>query len=169
MKNAEAQAQYYEEVGKVVHDLNIRYIRARLPGLNGTEAEALLGKILDERNSHQGVAWEDLVHLPHMEFFRRRGVPAFQLVGWDGEQFEDVESYLTHLAKHLPDAYRSGSDFKHFVELLTGVQSGEMELGKAVRELPALRRVGGVCPCSRAVRWVAEEPQLKGNGSDSIT
>jgi 1,2-phenylacetyl-CoA epoxidase catalytic subunit len=166
MKNAEAQQQYYEEVGKVVRDLNIRYIRARLPGLNGAQAEDLLEKILDERNSHQGVAWEDLVHLPHMEFFRRRGVPAFQLVGWDGEQLEDVESYLTHLAKHLPDAYRSGSDFKHFVELLTGVQSGELELGKAVRALPALRRVGGVCPCSRAVRWVAEEPLLKGNGSD---
>ena len=73
---------------------------------------------------------------------------------------------MTHLAKHLPDAYRSGSDFKHFVELLTGVHSGELELGKAVRALPALRRVGGVCPCSRAVRWVAEEPLLKGNGSD---
>ena len=166
MKNAEAQQQYYEEVAKVVRDLNIRYIRARLTDLNGTQAEVLLDKILDERTTHQSIAWEDLVHLPHMEFFRRRGVPAFKLIGWDGEQLEDVESYLNHLAKHLPDAYRSGSDFKHFVELLEGVHSGEMELGTAVRALPTLRRVGGVCPCSRAVRWVAEEPQIRGNGAD---
>jgi hypothetical protein len=38
-----------------------------------------------------------------------------------------------------------------------------LELGQAVRALPSLRRVGGVCPCSRAVRWVAEEPQPKRN------
>jgi 1,2-phenylacetyl-CoA epoxidase catalytic subunit len=163
MKNAEAQEQYYEEVEKVVRDLNIRYIRARLTELNGSQTEALLDKILDERNTQQSIAWEDLLHLPHMDFFRRRGVPAFKLVGWDGEQYEDVESYLNHLAEHLPDAYRSGSDFKHYVELLTGVHSGELELGQAVRALPSLRRVGGVCPCSRAVRWVAEEPQPKGN------
>ncbi len=33
MKNAEAQEQYYQEVGKVVRDLNMRFIRARLPEL----------------------------------------------------------------------------------------------------------------------------------------
>ena len=31
MKNAEAQKAYYEEVKKVLHDLNMRYVRARLP------------------------------------------------------------------------------------------------------------------------------------------
>jgi 1,2-phenylacetyl-CoA epoxidase catalytic subunit len=40
MKNAEAQDQYYEEVRKVVRDLNTRYLRARLPDLDGeTSAE----------------------------------------------------------------------------------------------------------------------------------
>jgi hypothetical protein len=25
--------------------------------------------------------------------------------------------------------------------------------------MPALRRVGGACPCSKSVRWVVDEPQ----------
>ncbi len=33
MKNAEAQEQYAKEIGKVVRDLNMRYLRARLPEL----------------------------------------------------------------------------------------------------------------------------------------
>ena len=35
--------QYYDEVGKVVRDLNLRYLRARLPELSGTDAEAWSG------------------------------------------------------------------------------------------------------------------------------
>jgi len=46
MKNAEAQDQYYQEVGKVVRDLNMRFIRARLPELSLSDAEALLEKLL---------------------------------------------------------------------------------------------------------------------------
>src|SRR3990172_3190000 len=34
MKNAEAQQQYYEEVQRMVADLNTRYVRARLPQLS---------------------------------------------------------------------------------------------------------------------------------------
>jgi len=79
LKNAEAQAQYYEEVGKVVHDLNLRYIRARFPRLSATEAESLLERILADGGSVDGISWDELVHMPHREFFRRRGVPAFEL------------------------------------------------------------------------------------------
>ncbi len=33
----------------------------------------------------EGIAPEDLLRMPHPEFFRRRGVPAFQMVGFDGD------------------------------------------------------------------------------------
>jgi 1,2-phenylacetyl-CoA epoxidase catalytic subunit len=157
MKNGEAQAQYYDEVAKVVRDLNLRFIRARLPELQAAAAEVLLQKILTEGGSHRGVAWEELLHMPHREFFRRRGVPAFKLVGWDGEEVADVPEYLRHLARHLPDAYRAGRDFRDYLELLTRVHGGELTVEQAVRTMPALRRVGGVCPCSKAVRWIADE------------
>ena len=163
MKNAEAQAQYYDEVGKVVRDLNLRYVRARLPELNGSQAEALLAKLEAEGGSHDGISWDDLAHMPDREFFRRRGVPAFKMIGWDGEEFEDVSAYLLHLSKHLPDSYRAGRDFQDYVEMLHQVHDGEMTADQAARTMPGLRRVGGVCPCSRAVRWVVDEP-VAGNG-----
>ncbi len=97
MKNAEAQEQYYQEVGKVVRDLNMRFLRARLPELSLSAAEALLEKLLADGGNSQGIAWEELVHMPHRNFFRRRGVPAFEMVGWDGAAFDDAEAYLRHL------------------------------------------------------------------------
>ena len=163
MKNAEAQDAYVEEVTKVVHDLNVRFVRARLPELSPGDAQKLLDRILENRGTEQGISFEDLVHLPNTEFFRRRGVPAFRLVGWDGEQFEDVDAYLAHLAGKLPDSYRAGRDFKHYVELLNQVSAGEITVAEASRAMPALTRVGGVCPCSKSVRWVGA------NGSDGAT
>ena len=158
MKNGEAQDLYRVEVEKVVRDINLRFVRARLPNLNQSEAEVLLDLLLQDREPVQGIGWEDLIHLPHSEFFRRRGVPSFRMVGWEGDEYTDAESYLKHLAEHLPDAYRAGSDFKHYAELLRQVARGEITLEQAARSMPALRRVGGVCPCSKSVRWVAEDP-----------
>jgi 1,2-phenylacetyl-CoA epoxidase catalytic subunit len=164
MKNAEAQAQYYEEVSKVLRDLNLRFIRARNPRLVATEAEVLLDRLIAEGGTIDSISWDDLVHMPHIEFFRRRGVPAFRLIGWDGTKFEDVSSYLDHLSKHLPDSYRAGRDFRDYAEMLERIDQGELTSEQAIRTMPALRRVGGVCPCSRAVRWVVDEPS---NGKDN--
>ncbi len=162
MKNAEAQTAYVEEVARVVRDLNVRFVRARLPEFSPGDAQKVLNKVLEHRGTEQGIAFEDLVHLPNTSFFRRRGVPAFELVGWDGNAFDDVDAYLSHLTERLPDAYRAGRDFKHYVELLTRVHSGETTVADAKREMPTLTRVGGVCPCSKSVRWV------NGNGSDTV-
>ncbi len=159
MKNLEAQDLYIEEVEKLVRDLNMRYIRARIPGLDLKQAEKVLDRILAEHGSEQGIAWEDLVHLPHRAFFRRRGVPAFELTGWQGESFDDLASYLEHLRKHLPDAYRASRDFRHYVEQAQKLAAGESTLRDAVSAMPDLRRVGGVCPCSKSVRWVADAPE----------
>jgi 1,2-phenylacetyl-CoA epoxidase catalytic subunit len=158
MKNAEAQDQYYAEVAKVVEGLNMRFVRARLPELAPDEAQAALDEILREHRTVRGIAWEDLVHMPDKAFFRRRGVPAFELTGWQGERFDSVEAYTAHLARHLPDAYRSGSDFQHYLDTLSRLHGGEITLQDAVLSMPALRRVGGVCPCSKSVRWVSGEP-----------
>ena len=159
MRNKEAQDLYIEEVGKLVRDLNMRYIRARVPGLDLHEAERVLDEILAEREPVQGVTWEELIHLPDRAFFRRRGVPAFELTGWQGESFDDLKSYLEHLCKHLPDAYRASRDFRHYVEQAEKLDAGEVTLKEAVSAMPGLRRVGGVCPCSKSVRWVAGEAE----------
>jgi 1,2-phenylacetyl-CoA epoxidase catalytic subunit len=167
MANEEAQSLYYEEVKKLVRDLNMRYVRARLPELKLKEAETLLDRILEEGSPGRGISWEELVHVPHRHFFRRRGVPAFELGGWQGESFDDVDTYLAHLLRHLPDAYRASSDFRDYVEQLRQVHGGEMTADEAARKMPTLRRVGGACPCSKSVRWVAENGAGEGPVSGS--
>ncbi len=157
MKNAEAQEQYYQEVAKVVRDLNMRYLRARLPELDLPEANQAMDR-LEAGESVQGVRPEDLLYLPHREFFRRRGVPAFRRVGARGESFETPAEYLEHLRRSLPESYLASSDFKDFVDRLRQVESGEMSAEEASHQLPALRRVAGTCPCSKSVRWVIDVP-----------
>lgn len=157
MKNAEAQGQYYQEVQKLIRDLNMRYIRARLPKLNLKGAERLLDDVLRDRQTVEGITYEELLSLPHPEFFRRRGVPAFKMVGVDGEAFGGAADYLKHLTEQLPAAYRASNDFRDFVELLHRVEANELTPEAASRTMPALRRVGGACPCSKSVRWVVDE------------
>ncbi|MEM7587874.1 MAG: Phenylacetic acid catabolic protein [Acidobacteriota bacterium] len=159
-KNAEAQSEYREEVAKLVKDLNMRYLRARVPALGRNEADEALKLIEKERMPQHGVAWEDLIHLSHPDFFRRRGVPAFAMVGWDGESFDTAEAYIEHLRRHLPESYLAGRDFRFYAETLKQVATGELTTVDASRKMPALRRVGGSCPCSKSVRWVAGESAM---------
>jgi len=156
-KNAESQDQYAKECAKVVRDLNMRYLRARLPDISLAEADAGLAALERDRGALQGVKFEDLLRLPHREYARRRGIPAFAWVGVDGEHFETLEGYLAHLTRTLPDGYRATRDFQDFVENLQAVARGDKSADEAQKLMPQLRRVGGVCPCSKAVRWVAEE------------
>lgn len=165
MKNAEAQGQYYAEVGKVVRDLNMRFVRARLPEIDLAEAERLIAEVTQEDRQVRGVGPDDLLRMPDQRFFRRRGVPAFERVGVTGETFSDVDDFVRHLTAHLPAAYRSGRDFKIYLDTLRQVAAGELSRTDAGRRMPNLSRVGGVCPCSRAVRWVVDDSTAGGNGS----
>jgi 1,2-phenylacetyl-CoA epoxidase catalytic subunit len=162
MKNAEAQAQYREEVEKLVRDLNLRYVRAVAGSLTPAEAEALLDRLLTAGGTSEGVRAEDLLRLPHPDYFRRRGVPAFRTVDVDGQTVSDLKTYLQRLVQTLPDAYRASRDYKDYVELLTAVHEGRLKIEEASSKMPALRRVGGACTCSKAVRWVVEEPLAAG-------
>jgi len=157
MKNREAQDQYYLEIQKVVRDLNTRYLRARLSGLDAAAAEATLQELERDHGRVGGVSFDELLRIPDRHYFRRRGEPSFAMVGRDGERFLDVEAYLVHLTQTLPDGYRATRDFQDYVAALRQVASGEKTAEEAGRSMPQLRRVGGVCPCSRAVRWVADE------------
>ena len=156
MKNAEAQSLYYEECKRMVSDLNQRFIRARLPKLSPEEAEALAGRLLSDRGKHEGISHEDMIQLPDRGFFRRKGDAAFTMVGFAGETFTDVEEYIRHLAAHLPEPYLHSRDMKQYVESLRQVAAGTMTRDQAMKKMPALKRVGGMCPCSKSVRWVME-------------
>lgn len=153
--NLEAQDQYRAEVQKLVDDLNLRWIRARSPELDTETADEVLRAVRDRHERRGVIAPEDLLRLPDPRFFRRRGSPAFTMTGWAGEAYTDAEAYLAHLQRHLPDSYRAGRDFRFYVETLREVAGGTLSAGDAAKRMPALGRVSGICPCSRAVRWVS--------------
>jgi hypothetical protein len=159
LKNLEAQSQYYEELLKVVADLNTRYVRARLPRLSPEEAETLVARLLRDRSKSEGIAWDDLLALPDRRYFRRKGEPAWTMVGSRGETFEAVDDYVRHLAGTLPDPYLHSRDMRQYVETLRDVAAGRVTAEQAMKKMPNLKRVGGVCPCSKSVRWVVEEPE----------
>jgi 1,2-phenylacetyl-CoA epoxidase catalytic subunit len=157
MKNAEAQSDYYDEVSKVIDDLNMRYIRSKKEELSIGEARELLQKLQEERAVVDGVDYDELLKMPHSEFFRRRGVPAFRMVGVDGETFESYEHHLQHLRRNLPESYFAGKDFMDYAETLKKVAAGEITAEQGSHKMPELRRVAGTCPCSKSVRWVRGE------------
>lgn len=158
MKNAEAQQLYYDEVRRMVADLNTRYVRARRPGLPPAEAEALAERLVRERGRHEDISADDLLEVPDPRFFRRKGEPAWTLVGTRGETFPDVDAYVRYLARELPEAYLHSRDMRRYVDTLREVTSGAVTPDQASKRMPALKRVGGVCPCSRSVRWIVEAP-----------
>ena len=157
MKNEEASSMYHEEVTKMIHDINTRYLRARFPDYAPDKAEAVLEELARSRGTHHGVAWTDLLRVPDKRFFRRKGMHAYQMVGIDGEVFTDAEEFLRYLAKNLNEGYIASRDMKNYATSLRKVVAGEMSVKDAIMSTPKLKRVGGSCPCSKSVRWVMEE------------
>jgi 1,2-phenylacetyl-CoA epoxidase catalytic subunit len=156
LKNREAQDQYIEEVRRMLRDINLRFIRARFPAYTPEQTEQALAEIERTRGTHHGVRHEDLLRLPDRRFFRRKGEPAFSMIGVDGETFSDAEAYLRHLAKNLNEGYVASRDMRNYAEALRGVASGTLTVKDAMMKMPKLKRVGGTCPCSKGVRWVME-------------
>jgi 1,2-phenylacetyl-CoA epoxidase catalytic subunit len=170
MKNAEAQSQYYDECRKMIADLNQRYVRARLPKLDPSEAETLAARLLSDGGKAQGISSRDLLDLPDRRFFRRKGEPAWTMIGTRGERFDTVDEYLTHLREHLPEPYLASRDVSLYVSTLREVVSGTLAPEQASKRMPSLKRVGGVCPCSKSVRWIVEEPaSLPGSAPPGTT
>jgi 1,2-phenylacetyl-CoA epoxidase catalytic subunit len=157
MKNREAQDLYIEEVRRMLRDINLRYLRARNPDESPERAEATLARLERERGKVDGVAHEDLLRLPDPRFFRRKGEPAWSMVGASGETFQDVDTYLRYLGTQLADGYMASRDLKLYADTLRQVVAGELTPDLASKKMPRLKRVGGNCPCSKSVRWVVEE------------
>jgi hypothetical protein len=158
MANKQAQDLYVVECQKMLDDINLRFVRTRLGHLSREDADAAYERIT-QGETVEGITRDDVLRLPDRRFFRRRGAPAFQMIGHDSETFSDVEAYIAHVLAHLPEAYRASIDVKHWIEMQRKVSSGEIDLMKAMSTMPRLARVGGACPCSKSVRWVMEVPE----------
>ena len=155
--NRQAHDEFIAECQQMLDDLNVRYLRAKYPGRSRDDVDAIYEKLKADRGRYDGTSWdEDMLRLPHPGFFRRRGEHAFQMIGFDGERFDDVDLYIRHVLDRLPEAYRASIDVKHWADTQRKVTSGALDLKDAVKSMPRLARVGGACPCTNSVRWVME-------------
>ncbi len=154
MANRQAEDAYIAELEQMLADLNRRYVRAKRPDLARDGADALCARLTEGKDHVDGIGWDELLRLPDRRFFRRRGEAAFEMRGFDGEPFDDVEAYIDHVAAHLPEAYRASIDLRHWADTLRKVQRGEVTLKDAIKSMPRLARMAGGCPCSNSVRWV---------------
>jgi len=166
MKNAEALEQYIKEVENIARSLNLRFVRARLPEVSREDASALIDRVLESGDAEKGLRRENLVTVPSSKFLRRRGIYAYQLFDKDGNELTDPDALKHYLYDVLPESYFAGRDMQDYLALVRKVEAGEMEQAEAVAKMPTLSRVGGVCPCSKAVRWVVENGK-NGNGSSN--
>ena len=167
LTNREAQDRYVDECAKMLDDINSRFVRARHEKLSREDADAAHERI-KKGETVEGITRDDLLRLPDRRFFRRRGEPAFQMIGTDGEEFTDVEEYIAHVLAHLPEAYRASIDVKHWTLMQRGVASGATPLKTAINSMPRLARVGGACPCSKSVRWVMDVPEGISGGGERL-
>ncbi len=157
-----AQTAYRREVEALIDDLNLRFLRARLArssrrAVSRADVTSMLRSLRETGARIAGLTSADLLALPDPRFFRRRGVPAFEAIGFEGEVFTDADAYHLHLASRLPAAYLASEDYRAYRALLQSVLTGTSSAGAASRQARVLRRVASHCPCSRAVRWVDAE------------
>lgn len=148
--------QYYVEVTKMVRDLNLRYLRERLPNLDSEQLDKTLLD-LEGGSRSQTIEPDEILRLPDKGYFRRRGVHGYEMIGTDGRVYKDVLEYIGHLRDTLPEAYLASNDFRHYLELLKQVARGTITRDEAQHSSPQLSRVGGSCPCSKSVRWILPE------------
>jgi hypothetical protein len=155
MANRESQDLYIQECTKLLDDLNERYVRARFPEKTREAADEVFERVM-AGSTVEGLSRDELLRLPDRRFFRRRGEPAFQMVGTHGETFTDVERYVAHVLASLPEAYRASIDVKHWAEMQRAVVDGTKTLKEAMASMPRLARQAGGCPCGKSVRWVVD-------------
>jgi hypothetical protein len=167
MNNETAAAEYAKEVEKVIHDLNLKYVRAKLPELSRAQATEIVDRVAAGGEGADGVEAEELLRLPSVKFFRRRGLHAYRPYDLDGEPVNEIGRYKRLIEDNLPGTYPAGRDFGHYFELMEQIDRGEITPEQAVPKMPNLSRVGGVCPCSRAVRWIDSNGEGGGNGNQA--
>ena len=116
MANRRASDLYYEELQQEVMDaMNGEVMKARVPGISKQDGRAMAGRILSSRAPEKGVAPDDLFTRPARNFYRRRGVHAFEMNDVHGNPIQDSGEYLQYMRRVLPDSYVAGPDFRTYV------------------------------------------------------
>ncbi len=120
--NAQAQAEYIDEVKGIFEDVNVALVCKKLETQDRDEARKIVREVKAYGDPLRGISHEKLLHVPHPKFFRRRGLEEYTYQPFDirGELLTEngkpiiAEKYFDYLSKILPLQYLKIKDFAQF-------------------------------------------------------
>ncbi|HYM00149.1 MAG TPA: Phenylacetic acid catabolic protein, partial [Blastocatellia bacterium] len=122
--NGEAQSQYYAEVQGVVNTINVAVVAERLPGVGRDEVKQVLSDIEQSGDPKRGVKPEEILFIPDIKFFRKRGLddvifkpfdPHGNLITENGAAITSNRD-LEYLATVLPKHYIGTREYNKYVD-----------------------------------------------------
>jgi benzoyl-CoA 2,3-dioxygenase component B len=131
--NGTAQAEYVEEVRTVVRNVNVAIVQERLPSLSREDAHALIDEIERSGDTTRGIKAEDLISLPDLKFFRKRGPEEIIFQPYDvrGELLTEQgkplssEGYLSYLSTALPSRFIGTREYDKYVDQMREFYAGK--------------------------------------------
>jgi len=122
--NGTAQSEYIDEVLGVVRNVNVAMVQERLPNVSREDAHSLIGAIERSGDPKQGIKLEDLLLLPDVKFFRKRGPEEIIFKPYDvrGELLTEhgvpltPDGYLRYLSTKLPSKFIGTREYNKFVD-----------------------------------------------------
>ncbi len=127
--NGTAQGEYYNEVRELIELINVEVVKAKIRDMSAPDARTLVREVQDTGETINDMKPADLLSVPDIKFFRKRGAEEIALMPFDvegnllttpdGKPFTG-EQYLAYLATVLPDYYMKTGEFEKYREALLG-------------------------------------------------
>ncbi len=131
--NGTAQSEYYNEVREVIELVNVAIVQTKVPGISAPDARTVVREVQDTGERVQGVHSEDLLFVPDMKFYRKRGAEEVVFMPYDvfgtmlTEDSKPIsgEKYLEYLKGVLPEYFLKTSEFTKYRDALLGYERPE--------------------------------------------
>jgi 1,2-phenylacetyl-CoA epoxidase catalytic subunit len=126
--NGTAQAEYHSEVREVLELINVEIVKRMIKEITAPDARSVVREVQDTGETIKGVSPQDLLFVPDVKFFRKRGGEEIALMPYDvnGNLLTDDakpvsgEKYLQYLGSVLPGYYMRTNEFTKYREALLG-------------------------------------------------
>lgn len=122
--NGVAQSEYIEEVRGVLRNVNVAVVQELRPGCSREEAHSIIDEVERSGDPKGGIKPEDLLSLPDIKFFRKRGPEEYifgpydvrgQLMSENGKPLSP-DGYLRYLTSELPSRFIGSREYDKYVD-----------------------------------------------------
>lgn len=135
--NGVAQSEYIEEVRGVIRNVNVGIVQELAPAASREDAHALIDEIERSGDPKQGIKPEDLLALPDISFFRKRGPEDVIFRPYDvkGELLTangaplTPEGYLGYLSTVLPAKFIGSREYNKYVDQMREYHASKPQNG----------------------------------------